>query len=397
MQANPTSRRAYGSGSLIEHNGTYFAKWRIGDRQIKRKLGPVRKPGTRDGLTRPMAEAKLRAVIAETTMAPTERMTIAEAGTRLLAHLEAMNRKPSTLRTYRSNLHKQIVPLLGDRSLARVRRNDVEQFVANCTRDGLSAKTTGHIVGLLHSIYEHAIRRGWTTENPCRYVDRPVVRRDNLDIRFLEPAEIEALLRAVPDNDYGRVHRALYLAAVMTGMRQGELLALRWMDVDWSAQRIRVRRNLVRHDFGTPKSNRGRSIPLADRLGGELDRLHQATAYPADEDLVFANPHTGRPMNGNAVLKSYQRALESAGVRRVRFHDLRHTFGTRMAAAGVPMRTLQEWMGHRDYKTTLIYADYAPGAHEVDLVNGAFSGTNAGTNLSETQANSDQLEPTKVQ
>ena len=59
-------------------------------------------------------------------------------------------------------------------------------------------------------------------------------------------------------------------------------------------------------------------------------------------------------------------------MRQVRFNDLRHTFGTRMAAAGVPMRTLQEWMGHRDLRTTLIYADYAPGEHEVDLVNDAF-------------------------
>jgi hypothetical protein len=83
----------------------------------------------------------------------------------------------------------------------------------------------------------------------------------------------------------------------------------------------------------------------------------------------------GRPMNGHTLTRTYQSALQAAGVRKVRFHDLRHTFGTRMAAAGVPMRTLQEWMGHRDFRTTLIYADYAPGAHEVDLVNGAFSPT----------------------
>jgi integrase len=80
-------------------------------------------------------------------------------------------------------------------------------------------------------------------------------------------------------------------------------------------------------------------------------------------------------MNGNALLKAIQRALEAAGVCRVRFHDLRHTFGTRMAARGVAMRTLQEWMGHRDFKTTLIYADYAPMADEVERVNRAF-GTN---------------------
>jgi integrase len=74
----------------------------------------------------------------------------------------------------------------------------------------------------------------------------------------------------------------------------------------------------------------------------------------------------------------------------VRFHDLRHTFGTRMAAAGVPMRTLQEWMGHRDFKTTLIYADYMPGQHEAVLVDAAFGeGSIEGSKLSETEVRSD--------
>jgi integrase len=177
----------------------------------------------------------------------------------------------------------------------------------------------------------------------------------------------------ISTGSYGQVQRALYLAAVMTGMRQGELLALRWQDVDWGAQRVRVNRNYVRGAFGTPKSHRGRSIPLADRLGGELDMLHRASAFQDDDDLVFANSHTGRPFNGHTLTRTFQTALENGNVRKVRFHDLRHTFGTRMAAAGVPMRTLQEWMGHRDFRTTLIYADYAPGAHEVELVNGAFA------------------------
>jgi integrase len=113
-------------------------------------------------------------------------------------------------------------------------------------------------------------------------------------------------------------------------------------------------------------------VPLADTLGGELDRLHQRTEYDADSDLVFGHPHTGRPMERSRLLKRYKAALRRVRVREVRFHDLRHTFGTRMAAAGVPMRTLQEWMGHRDFKTTLIYSDYQPGANEALLVNAAF-------------------------
>ena len=200
-----------------------------------------------------------------------------------------------------------------------------------------------------------------------------------------------------PDDALGRVERALYLTAAMTGMRQGELLALRWMDVDWLAHRVRVRRNYVRGRFGTPKSKRStRSIPLADRVAREVEVLFQASSFQADEDLVFGHPHSGRPLDRSLLLKRFKAALARAGVREIRFHDLRHTFGTRMAAAGVPMRTLQEWMGHRDFKTTLIYADYAPSANEAEMVNDAFApglSTNLSTNLSESGSNSSQEEP----
>ena len=157
-------------------------------------------------------------------------------------------------------------------------------------------------------------------------------------------------------------------------MRQGELLALRWRDIDWTARRVRVRRNFVRGEFGTPKSKRSsRSVPLADRLAGELDLLHQQTQWRGDEALVFANPHTGKPMDRSKLLKRFKAALRAAEVREVRFHDLRHTFGTRMAAQGIPMRALQEMMGHRDFKATLIYADYTPSAHEAEWVEAAFA------------------------
>src|SRR5207302_7745181 len=84
------------------------------------------------------------------------------------------------------------------------------------------------------------------------------------------------------------------------------------------------------------------------------------SAWCRDEDLVFAHPHTGNPYDGSKILKRFKEAMAAAGLRDARFHDLRHTFGTRMAAAGAPLRFIQEWMGHRDYKTTSVYADYAP-------------------------------------
>jgi integrase len=168
--------------------------------------------------------------------------------------------------------------------------------------------------------------------------------------------------------------------------------------VDWTAQRLRVRQSYSRGNLGTPKSDTSsRGVPLADVLAGELDRLHQASLWKADSDLVFAHPHTGKAMERSRLLKRFKAALKRAGVREVAFHDLRHTFGTKMASTGVPMRTLQAWMGHEDYKTTQIYADYAPAANEADLIGQAMKGIGPSPVpspvLSETGENSEHLSP----
>lgn len=109
----------------------------------------------------------------------------------------------------------------------------------------------------------------------------------------------------------------------------------------------------------SPKSLRGiRGVPMAPALAQALTQLRLSSPFANNDDLVFADPETGEPLDRSNVRKRFQRACRRAGVRVVRFHDLRHTFGTRIAAsARCRFRTLQEWMGHRDSKTTLIYAE----------------------------------------
>jgi integrase len=399
MHPNGSARRKYGTGSISERDGKYLGKWRVNGEQIMRTLGSVRQPGSSEGLTGVQAEAELRRRMAEEhAPLPTERVTVEQAGRQLVARLESLGRKKGTTEAYESILRVHLAPYFGAKPLAKVQAKDVEAYVASRLEAGLAPKSTQNHLGFLHGIFELGLRQGWVTSNPCKLVDKPRAVGSDADIRFLTDDELEALLRATADDDLGRVERVMYLAAAMTGMRQGELLALRWLDVDWLSRRVRVRRSFVRGEFGTPKSKRSsRSVPLADRLGAELDRLHGQTPYSADEDLVFAHPHTGRPIDRSRLLKRFKAALMRAGVREVRFHDLRHTFGTRMAAAGVPMRTLQEWFGHRDFATTLIYADYQPGAGEVDLVNAAFApSTNPSTKLRTTQTASDPLEPAEL-
>jgi integrase len=259
-------------------------------------------------------------------------------------------------------------------TIPKITREDVRGFSAALERKGLAPKSRANALGTLHSLIEFAIDEGWSTrENPVKRVEKPALATTDPDVHFLDAEEIEALLRAVPDDPLGRVERVMYLTAAMTGMRQGELFGLRWRDVDWSARRIRVRRNYVRGEFGTPKSKRSsRSVPLASRVATELELLSKESQWTRDDDLVFAHPETGKPIDRSKLLKRFKAALRRADVRAVRFHDLRHTFGTRMAAQGVPMRVLQELMGHRDFKTTLIYADYAPSEREAEWVEEAF-------------------------
>lgn len=201
-------------------------------------------------------------------------------------------------------------------------------------------------------------------------------------------AEVEALIRAVPDDAIGDMERVLYLTAAMTGLRQGELIALRWRDVDWSAGVVRVRRTRTRGQLGTPKSRRSsRAVPMNDRLAGELERHFQRSAFQTDDDLPFAHPETGNPYDPSKMRSRFKAALKAAGITRpVRLHDLRHTFGTHMARAGVPMRVLQEWLGHRSSQTTEIYADYAPHSHERRWAEVAFAGPKAGPELSDNEA-----------
>ena len=112
---------------------------------------------------------------------------------------------------------------------------------------------------------------------------------------------------------------------------------------------------------------------MATELERALNGLRVVSNFASDDDLVFAHPFTGGPLGRAVVRRRFQRACRRAGVRVVRFHDLRHTFGTRIAASGeISLRTLHEWMGHRDAKTTLIYADYQPSEHEAEIVDRAF-------------------------
>jgi integrase len=359
-------KRAYGSGSVFVRGGAFYGKWRVDGQQVKRKLGPVKGPDAPHGLTRNRAEGKLRELMSAVEPPPAHpAVDVAAAGAAYLDHLDhlehVMQRKRTTIQDYRIMLDRHLRPFFGTAPIGTITPEHVSKLLATKRRDGLSANTVKNLLNFLHTLFKFAVRRQWAPRNPVDFVDRPPSPPSDPDIRFLDREELEALLRAVDTDLLGPTDHALWLTAAMTGLRQGELAALRWRDVDWTARLVRVRRSFSRGQWTTPKSRRSvRAVPMPDRVGAELARHFERSYYQHDDDLVFAHPQTGKPYDASKMRTRFKAALKRAGLRPLRFHDLRHTYGTLMAAAGAPLRTLQGWMGHRDYKTTEVYADFAP-------------------------------------
>ena len=215
---------------------------------------------------------------------------------------------------------------------------------------------------LLHGLFGFAVKRGWAarTRSP-----RSTGRRQpgaDPDIRFSTARSSRRCSGPCPTTCSGATERVLYLAAAMTGLRQGELIALRWRDVDWSRGVIRVRRSYTRGEFRTPKSPALQPGGADGRPAGRRARAPLPALARTRPTTTWSSP--SRDRRALRRLEDAQAVQGGAATRPGCGRSASTICATRsapaMAAAGVPMRTLQEWMGHRDYKTTRIYADYAP-------------------------------------
>jgi hypothetical protein len=203
-------RRPRGTGAVFEKGNRWYGQWYVRGRPVKRSLGPMRQPGTRDGLTRTQAESRLRELMLETNAAPapvTERMSVAQVGDRRIKHLARSGRKPdTTLANYESEIRIHFAPHFGESAVGEITAEDVEAFVDTCLdaedridrgHTELSVKTVRNLYVHLNGIFEFAVSRGWAHANPCRGVDKPASPEDDdSEIHFLDQAELDALLAA---------------------------------------------------------------------------------------------------------------------------------------------------------------------------------------------------------
>lgn len=380
-EAQGKRKRNYGTGGLRQIGGSWYGTWRDPDgHKVQRKIGAVRTPGKADGIPKVEAERRLVIMRQETgrVIRLEDRVTIEVAGAEYCRRLAVnKDRKTSYKLTQASDIRNHLAPFFGNTTIDKIKPRDIESYIAK-KQQTLAIKTIRNHVNTLHSIFELGMRQEWCVSNPVKLADRPTGNgsaKAETDIRFLDQDELEQLISApYPDDAWGSIEPTLYLTAAMSGLRQGELLALRWRDVDFEARRIRVVQNYVRGKFDTPKSAKsGRSVPMASKVEQALLRLKGRTDFALKDDLVFCHPDTGAPLDRSKLIRRFKQALERAEVHEITFHELRHTFGTRMAAAGQPMRKIQEWMGHDDVKTTQVYTHYQPSEGEADAIDRAFS------------------------
>jgi len=307
--------------------------------------------------------AELLSALGRNLLPDPDRITFADFCRRWLASAEHRV-KPTTLRGYRTSLENHALPTLGDLLLQRLQPLHLTHLYAQLLKKPvdpnktLSPTTVRLVHRTLHAALEDAVRWGLIPWNPAKRVKPPQASRYTGQV--WTPEEAWQFLAAAQASRW----YALFLLALMTGMRRGELLGLKWPDVDWQNARIWVRRNYTvaggQKVLGTPKTHRSsRPVYVApDVLEAlrfhhqrqEQERLEAGDAW-ADEDWVFTTS-VGTPIEPGNLHREFVRIIQAAGVKRIRFHDLRDTHVSLLALAGLDPKIISERIGHANVAFT---------------------------------------------
>ena len=374
-------RRGNGEGSIYKRkDGRWAATLDLGYQNGRRSRRSFYGKTQRD-VQQKLAAAQ-RAV-QDSLPIPSERQRFGAFLAGWLEDVARPNLRPRVFVRYRELLTLHAIPTLGTRPLAKVTPQDLQALYAGLG-EKLAPRTVGHVHRVLHRALADALRWGLVARNVCDAVRPPKVQAK--EMRALSPEEARQLLTGA----VGDPLEALYILAVTVGLRQGELLGLKWQDVDLDAGRLQVRRSIARlngHGWleQEPKSaSSRRSVALTPLAVAALQRHRQrqlerrlkALAWE-DNGFVFAN-EVGRPMTPqNLTQRSFHPLLDRAGLPRMRFHDLRHTAATLLLAQGVHPKIVQEMLGHASISLTLdTYSHVTPSlqAEAAEKMQAIFSG-----------------------
>jgi integrase len=272
--------------------------------------------------------------------------------------------KRGTLRDYRYTLDGHLLPAFGHQEIAAITREGIERWHAQYPR----SRTAEKVLVVLRAIMRYAQRRELISTNPVEKLERHPVRYSG-DYDIYSREEVDALVRAAADDQ----DAAIFLGAALTGLRRGELLALRWRDVDFPGEAIRVRANLSYGELVTPKSGKVRVVPMVDEVAQRLARLGARASQTDDDDPVFASALGGH-LDASALRRRYAASTKRAELRPLPFHSLRHFFGS-MAVNRASLVQVQAWMGHSHIQTTARYLHHRAQSSDAALLAEAFRGS----------------------
>jgi integrase len=308
--------------------------------------------------------AEAQTAIRRGTMRAPVAITIREAGEALIEGMRSGRvrtrsgdrYKPSAIRGYQAALRDRIVPILGGKRLGDVQRREVQRIADDLLAEGRDPSTIRNALMPLRVIYRRAVEDGDVAVNPCTNLRLPAVRGRRE--RIASPEEGQRLLTVLPERD-----RPIWATALYAGLRRGELMALRWEDVDLAVGVIRVERSY--DDKGRveiePKSRAGqRTIPIVGALRDVL--IEHKARQGRDGGLVFGTS-AERPFQPSNLWRRAQRAWKRAGLEPIGLHEARHTFASVLIAAGVNAKAITAYMGHASIQTTYdLYGKLMPGS-----------------------------------
>lgn len=339
------------------------------------------------GKTRKEAAEKLKVALREQQQGlpvAVERQTVKTFLERWLEDVVKPAKAPKTYASYAELIRLHAIPALGHHPLAKLGPQHVAALLKAKTEAGLSPRRVHHIRAVLRNALNQAVRWRLIVYNPAALVEPP--RQVAREVKPFVPSEVRALMTAVEDDRLA----ALFRLALTLGLRQGEVLGLRWEDVDLDGGTLRVRHALQRIDgvltLKEPKSEKSKrtlrlppSLVTALRAHHDRQAFDRATAGPrwVESRLVFATG-TGTPLDPRNVIRSWHRLLNAHGLTRRPFHTCRHTAASLLLAEGVPLKVVQEVLGHSLLSTTAdIYAHLTPAAFQeaADAMERALSAT----------------------
>lgn len=278
--------------------------------------------------------------------------------------------RETTYEVYEIHVENHFTELL-DLKINRIMTPAIEKWITKRQTAGMNINTIRKLIVSLNQIFAYAVRHKYIDSNPVRDAERPrksIDDKSSRKITVLTPEQIRALLEAIPEQKY----KTLVLTAIMTGARQGEILGLKWSDIDFSKKQININRTFNHGRFFSPKTKESiRAIDIAPMLLKELAQWKLASAIKEKEreekrrennaeeketenkDLVFAN-EAGEAMNySNMVQRHFFKGLKDAELSRIRFHDLRHTYASLLLQQGENIKYIQTQLGHSSPTVTL--------------------------------------------